>query len=334
MNTEISNKYFNIHQSLHGYSDGHKLLKSSLDLDSESYRIVLMMSDLSGGSIVNGFEEYLTAYPLPDGNYYAFACTWYAKEMRRPGCVWTHTLFIEKSIIREIKNLKQLRNLFKKPITNEESWQEYGEPVSFIPKHDQFLLSTTPKIKLFNNVLYNLYESPNMPVVLFANDSLEYEDIVMDTWSYQWPGLRHLFYFCTGALSNRDVSGVSFDLQIAPILSQRQFTRELKNTNFITEGDSYTNEKPEWINIIDDDLSNDTHDLISFFLKYGNELEGKRKMFIPMIRIYQKFKGQDERNIKETVEILAAQFGDRSNIPFDAPREFDLLKALATTFLR
>ena len=46
--------------------------------------------------MVPGFESYLTAYPLPRSSLVAFARTWTAPEMPRPGCVWTHTLLIEQ----------------------------------------------------------------------------------------------------------------------------------------------------------------------------------------------------------------------------------------------
>src|SRR5882672_629479 len=83
-----------IQQTLHGYSEGHRLLDGSIKFTDELARIVLRMSDLSGSNVVNGFEEYVTGYPLAALGFYALAKTWYAAEMPRPGCVWTHTLFI------------------------------------------------------------------------------------------------------------------------------------------------------------------------------------------------------------------------------------------------
>src|SRR5687767_10664854 len=84
-----------INQTLHGYNNGHTLIASSTDINSEVKRIMLPISDMSGNSMQNGFEEYLTGYPLREINMYALAKTWYAPEMTRPGCVWTHTLLID-----------------------------------------------------------------------------------------------------------------------------------------------------------------------------------------------------------------------------------------------
>src|SRR5271169_1085273 len=92
-------------QLLHGYSEGHRLLESSFKPQDDLTRLMLRMSDLSGSSIVRGFEEYITGYPLASINAYALAKTWYAPEMPRPGCVWTHTIVIPEQTLSEISNL-------------------------------------------------------------------------------------------------------------------------------------------------------------------------------------------------------------------------------------
>ena len=90
----IEMKNIVIQQTLHGYAEGHRFLDGSIKLADDLARLVLRMSDLSGSKHCAGFEEYLTGYPLESVNMYALAKTWYAAEMPRPGCVWTHTLLI------------------------------------------------------------------------------------------------------------------------------------------------------------------------------------------------------------------------------------------------
>ena len=46
---------------------------------------MLSFSDLSGSSTGIKFDSYLTGYPVAELGMYAFARTWYANEMRRPG---------------------------------------------------------------------------------------------------------------------------------------------------------------------------------------------------------------------------------------------------------
>src|SRR5947207_4109313 len=95
-----------VHQLLHGYSQGHRLLASSTRLPDDLTRVILRMSDLSGPNIVPGFEDYLSGYPLRALDAYAFARTWYAPEMKRPGCVWTHTLVVPNESLSAVHSIR------------------------------------------------------------------------------------------------------------------------------------------------------------------------------------------------------------------------------------
>ena len=70
-----------LHQLLHGYADGHRLLEGSFTLQDDLTRLMLRMSDLSGSSMVAGFEDYITGYPLSSINAYALQ-----KHGMRPRC--------------------------------------------------------------------------------------------------------------------------------------------------------------------------------------------------------------------------------------------------------
>src|ERR1700722_10510293 len=83
-----------VHQLLHGYAEGLRLLEGSIEVPEDLSRVMLRLSDLSGSNISIGFDEYITGYPLPSLDAYALAKSWYAPEMPRPGCVWTHTILI------------------------------------------------------------------------------------------------------------------------------------------------------------------------------------------------------------------------------------------------
>src|SRR5438445_647091 len=117
-----------VHQLMHGYADGHRLVEGSLKLPDDLTRLTLRMSDLSGPNMRSGFEEYLTGYPLSSIDAYAFARTWYASEMPRPGCVWTHTLVIPATAMARIPSLGALEALFKRPTEGAFSGS-YGTPI-------------------------------------------------------------------------------------------------------------------------------------------------------------------------------------------------------------
>ena len=75
--------------------------------------------------------------------------------------------------------------------------------------------------------LWALYGTPESPVFQPAEDSRRFEDLVLAIWGQQWPALRASFRFCSGAIGNRTIDGLPFDLQVTPITSIREVRREV-----------------------------------------------------------------------------------------------------------
>src|SRR5437660_8372161 len=117
-----------LHQALHGYSDGHQLLASSLNLTREQQWQLLVMSDLSGPSFRAGFDSYLTGYPLAVGGLYCLARTWFAPELSRPGCVWTHTILISDTDVAQIPDFRFLLSHFRRPLSSRDL-ENYKVPI-------------------------------------------------------------------------------------------------------------------------------------------------------------------------------------------------------------
>jgi hypothetical protein len=222
-----------IHQAIHGYRDGHELLASSMPLTSSTRRTMLALSDLSGDGSPQGFEDYLSGYPLDDAGMYAFARTWYAPEMSRPGCVWTHTLLIDHEALGRITELAALRRYFCRPesgrIPSALSPIRYGNDES-----DESL-----EVRLDGasyEIVVRLYGQAQ-PVVIFGSNSRQYEDTFIQVWSQQWERLRRAFAFCTGALEPRLVEKRPFDLQVIPNQRQRKTLRAADKFSIVTDED-------------------------------------------------------------------------------------------------
>ena len=218
-----------VHQFLHGYSDGHRLIEGSVKLPSELARSMLKMSDLSGSSVVSGFERYITGYPLESINAYALAMTWYASEMPRPGCVWTHTIALPAETLASISSLVSLTKLFRRPKRGFLK-SDYAETISFERSPVQVNVleddAAVPKGQL-GSIFSAYYGSPNFsPVVLVARDSDEFSEAIFALWSQQWPHLRQKFLFCTGSLSARSLDGRAFDIQCSPPTAAKDVARE------------------------------------------------------------------------------------------------------------
>jgi hypothetical protein len=215
-----------LHQTLHGYAEGHRLLESSFSVPDDLKRVMLRMSDLSGTGVVNGFQEYLTGYPLSSLDAYALAKTWYAPEMPRPGCVWTHTFVIPAPAFAQISSLSTIRGLFKRP--SETSIGEYySNPIvleSSLPALDAE--SSSNRMAEMQTFLSAHYQREWRALILPAKTSEEFADIIFGAWSQKWPSLRMHFTFCTGSLSARTFEKRLLDVQCVPVASTRQVLRE------------------------------------------------------------------------------------------------------------
>lgn len=327
-----------LQQALHGYSDGHRLIASSIDFPQGLARDVRIISDLSGQTLRPGFETYMTGYPLSEVNYYAVARTWYAHEMKRPGSVWTHTLFISFTDLARIANLSQLDNYFIKPQDNTNS---YSQPISLLADNDaQKPITSSPYIAA---IISLLYAEPNLPVYVPTATRELFETFVLALWSQQWPRLRRSFSFCTGALAPRTFRGEPLSLQLLPDtfrLAQegRRIGLELREQNGVL---------PFWIKATIDDLPDTTSSLRKFLWQYGADVRFSRNVFRDLVEAYYnaQTKPWSLRKVEELVAEIAISFpepddalslkndlfGKRSLNSSNINEETSILSALSTT---
>lgn len=221
-----------LHQALHGYAEGHRLLESSIAIPDDLRRLMLRLSDLSGMSMVASFQDYLTGYPLPSLGAYALAKTWYASEMPRPGCVWTHTVIIPAGALNRMSDLSVVRRLFKRP-GDPSAKAVYSQPIPFSLRETAADHETTlNESAIMRGFLAAHYSRGGRPLVLAATSSDEFTDLIFAAWSQKWPALRMRFTFCTGALSARTIDKRPLDVQCAPISLARQVAREISSEGF------------------------------------------------------------------------------------------------------
>ena len=158
-----------IEQALHGYSNGHRLLRSSIEFSENDFRKMMTLSDLSGNEVVAGFEKYYTGYKISNGKI-VLACTWYANEMKRPGCVWTHSLIIDSKIEYScIDKLKEILSLFRKPELNQD-WSYYTETLKISKKEELYLDQEKSKY-----LIWCIWGNKN-PLIIFDDNSETYEN--------------------------------------------------------------------------------------------------------------------------------------------------------------
>ncbi len=235
-----------INQTLHGYSNGHHLLSSSIKLSKSSSRIMSVLSDLSGSEVSNNYLSYYTGYPLNEEWCYAIAKTWYASEMKRPGCVWTHTLLINFEDIKYFSNYSLLEELFQRPMDNN-SFEQYSKKISVndnsITYSDyDFLDNDSLAIVLFS------YYFNNKPAIF---KTFTGNHFIREIWAFlvnQNKSVYSNFSFCTASLSNRKIDNKPFSIQAVPERLVKHILRADKNLYEVQINDalSFMDLIPNW----------------------------------------------------------------------------------------
>jgi len=272
-----------LHQALHGYADGHRLIASSTTLKAREAKVVLTLSDASGPTSTVDGSGYLTGYPLTDAGLYALARTWPASEMPRPGCVWTHTLLIPFSELATISQLSILTRSFRRPVAGQ-SWEAYGSPILLQPESTSEATSDVfgTSVSILRKILWALYGHPEERVVTSEATSDLRESLSFLLWSQQWPRLRRSFRFCTFACADRSTEGAAFDLQFIPSTASR--------SRFVglLDSDREQAEPLLWIDHALEDFAIGTAGILrAFFREIGAELDGGRELFAPLCELHR-----------------------------------------------
>lgn len=201
-----------VHQALWGYSNGHHLLSASVTLSTSSRKLLESLTDLSGPDAPNAFDGYLTGCFLPFDGYYALSKTWFAPEMERPGCVWTHTILLETDTAAHWDGL-DLDSLFCRPQQDKANSQaHYSIPLSSntVPS------SLSPQAEADALALFsNLIRYPE-PFLMSTSDVKRWNAALEALLILAGPRFSQDISFCTGSLSNRKLGGQSLTLQIVP----------------------------------------------------------------------------------------------------------------------
>jgi hypothetical protein len=305
-----------IDQALFGYREGHRLLQASRKFTPTTERSLLTLTDMSGSRMVDGFEEYVSGYPVPGEECYAFVKTWYAPEMERPGCVWSHVLILRNSDLARISDSDQLLPLFRRPHDGEfDSYLSLLAPRSE-RLHEQV---SRPDLSEAQALISALYTESDKPVIITASNAESREGIVLAIWSQQWPALRAAFRFCTGSLSARTYAGRAFDLQIIPHKLLRELQRDPNAFVTVFENGSPgrgTNprETAPWMITAAQDLVIGKGSFRNFLRRFADGGPEQRSLYSKMGELFSFFvdfdTSPDSSKISEITRRLSESFPD------------------------
>lgn len=202
-----------IHQTLHGYDQGHHLIVATALLkSSDDAQRMSLMSDWDGFD--NKYDEkaeYVTAYPLME-DYYVIAKSWYAYEKPRPGCVWTQSLLIRQEDLNRIPDFKVLLKVFQRP-SEENGFDYYGNIIELKEETDQ-----EEKVPLigdinFVNVYLSLLQGDKPLVYEIDRPNFVYQELLLHLMNYIPGAILKKYSFSSGSTMPRKMKEGQMDLQ-------------------------------------------------------------------------------------------------------------------------
>lgn len=248
-----------IEQLLCGYDNGHRVLSTSLKKPLVQQKDVEILSDASG----NGkFNNYISCFPLVEDGYYVFSKTWYAEEMKRPGCVWTHMLLIRFEDIECNMGYINLQSLFRRPNIGN-NYDEYKSTL-LLEKEQTFFDSS-----YYYYVIYTLFYS-NKKALIETDSSEEYELTILDVLTKLPKQILMGLSICTCACSNRYIDNEVFSYQATYIGNAKQLSRDIEDVIFY-KGKNEIDEYPLWVKYISEKfIENRQEELYKYCIVYQN----------------------------------------------------------------
>ena len=203
-----------IEQTLYGYNKGHGLLASSFPVrPNNDSSLMSVLSDWTGFRNELGEDSYMTFYPLSNGEKYAFAKTWYADEMERPGCVWTHTLIVDLNDMDRNFDFRVLNDYFRRPQKDEyDFYQHKIEIDNFETRYSNVVFSMFDDTSLL--VLYLLLLGNNKNLFIYMDkDQRAYVALCFYLLQYFPLDILKWVSLSTGSVSRRKLGSEDFSIQ-------------------------------------------------------------------------------------------------------------------------
>jgi hypothetical protein len=260
-------------QALFGYDDGHKLIASSIRLPSELASDLTVLSDLAPGVRFQGSSGYWTGVPVPSIKKYALMRTWPAPEMPRPGCVWSHVIFLDTELLGEIEDLYSLTALFKRPGA---AYDKAAYSAELTARSDDAEVPSSSDFSRAAEVLTAVYDSATPPTLTSLPGELD--GLIFQVWSQQWPRLRRNFRFQTAVLDrNPPTRTARFDLRLARFEDEDDVRRQ-----DVSQVRTF-----DWFQTALGDLpAKRTTPLRAFLRTYGSDVTRPRASFIPLVTVF------------------------------------------------
>jgi hypothetical protein len=303
----VTREHVRIHQALHGYKDGHRLLASSTPIEELADRRLLQtLSDSPDASRIQRDRPLLAGYCLPSGSFYVLAMTWPAPDVKRPGCVWTHSLLLDRHAL-DLENLVFLLDRFQRPSAGDTT-DTYSIELMCAIEHREPSQPSAVEATL----LWSLYEPPAPPVEIRAGalEGVEGNELLLSVFSQLWPALRRNYAFAAAPRTARRIEGELLDLQITYTPQAASWEQRPTQAPVRTVTKSLPGRTPEWCEALAADLG-EAGPLRSFLRTVGPLSNPSRPSMWALASLWAVLDPAREASSYETVpQLLSTAFGD------------------------
>ena len=302
-----------IEQTLYGYNKGHGLLASSFPVrPNNDSSLMSVLSDWTGFRNEFGEDSYMTFYPLSNGEKYAFAKTWYAEEMERPGCVWTHTLIVDLKEMDRNFDFRVLDDYFRRPQKDDyESYQQKIEIDNFETRNSNVVFNMFDDTSML--VLYLLLLGNNKNLFIYMDKAQRaYQALCFYLLQYLPLDMLKWISLSTGSASRRKLGSEDFSIQFTDnsaniSLSNAPWKGKIAKENFtigllyIFEQSKRENDTfPSLMRLFREDIKNENEKLFAFAMLMKeldtalNEKVGRNEYAKVLSLLEEYFPKQDE----------------------------------------
>ncbi len=287
------------HQALYGYDDGHRLLVASTQLSADDRRWLLRQTDSADAGTAEGWSELLAGYPLPSGAY-AWAMTWPAPEMPRPGCVWTHVVIISAEDIGADAAVPL--GVFSRPSGPEPDVTRYRRPLILSSRraYHQPVNGTASALALAA-LLWAFYEQPSLPTRVgrvHLADAVRHA-LLVSPWQLAWPELRATVSVTDAPVTPRRLPDRAFDLQLQSTARGRSTEDER-----VVDGVPPL-QPPRWVDALVAEAKR-PGGLSTFLRSFGPLMKCERSSMVPLVQCWRALAYADQDPEAAAVELVGA----------------------------
>lgn len=293
----------NINQTLHGYANGHQMLATSCQWTLDERKKLDTLSDLNGQCDEKKFKNYYTGYPIAGGTQYVIAKTWYAAEMERPGCVWTHSLILSIEDMAHIQSIVDLLGLFVKPSSHH--FSGYKRVLQL--KSGDFEFNTRIDKEVLEYYIYTVYGLSKSRLIYFEADRQESMEEFFICLRFMPKELLKDFSFCTMVYDVRTYGGIVFPYQITT--KELAYSIKRRNAEFeICPPFKSVEKYPFWVNaFLECVCDNGIGDIQKYILLYERDNINWEK-YNGFLRLYFMISSRDDLCLQDYFESLSLVF--------------------------